>query len=75
MSYLQLIRMVVESVAGPSQFTVDPSRHKITEAALTIPETARTARILPEKKAADVLVQSFFTNVREYLDRQSPLTF
>ncbi|KPM37309.1 hypothetical protein AK830_g9257 [Neonectria ditissima] len=69
-SYLQLIRLVVESTAGASQFTMDPSRHKTTAVAWTMPETARAGRILPvpEKKVTDVLVQSFFTHTHGLID-------
>lgn len=62
-SYLQLMRKVVEGVGGPSQFTLDPDQCKTVEPTLTVPETARSVQMLPEKKAADALVQCFFTNV------------
>lgn len=62
-SYLQLMRKVVEGVAGPSQFTLDPGQSEIVEPTLTVPETARSVQMLPEKKTAEVLVQCFFTNV------------
>ncbi|KAF7543054.1 hypothetical protein G7Z17_g11055 [Cylindrodendrum hubeiense] len=59
---------LLEGVAGPSQFTMDPDRHKFTEPTLTVPETARNIHMLPEKKAADVLVQYFFTNTHGLMD-------
>ncbi|KAH6976735.1 fungal-specific transcription factor domain-containing protein [Ilyonectria destructans] len=68
LSYLQFLRMIVKSVDGPSQFTLDPDRHKIIEPTFTVPETAQTVHMLPEKKAADVLVQFFFTNTNGLID-------
>ncbi|KAF1816427.1 hypothetical protein P152DRAFT_389523 [Eremomyces bilateralis CBS 781.70] len=58
---LQLIRMMIESVAGPSPFTADASRHKIMESQISIPNM-RHPQLLPDKKTAVVLVDSFFIN-------------
>ncbi|KAI5867986.1 fungal-specific transcription factor domain-containing protein [Durotheca rogersii] len=62
LSYLQLIRMIVESVSGPSEFTVDPQRHNILENTILLPRDTRPTGVLPDKKTADILVESFFTN-------------
>ncbi|KAF7546860.1 hypothetical protein G7046_g9182 [Stylonectria norvegica] len=73
LSYLQLIRMVVEDIAGESQFTLDPSRHKITEPSSTVPESNVPRCVLPDRETADVLVESFFINTHgliEVFDRQ-----
>ena len=63
LSYLQLIRMIVDHVAGPSPFTLDPRRHRIMESSLTLPPGLRQTHLLPDRQTADILVSSFFTNV------------
>lgn len=55
--------MIVESISGPSQFTMDPSRHKLLENIVTLPPNIRTPHILPDRETADILVTSYFTNV------------
>ncbi|KAK1847021.1 fungal specific transcription factor domain-containing protein [Colletotrichum chrysophilum] len=62
LAYLQLIRMIVEASAGPSEFTEDPSRHKIMEATIAMPANIQTPHILPDRDTANALVESFFTN-------------
>lgn len=37
LSFLQLLRMMVETVAGSSPFTTDPRRHKIVEGQYSLP--------------------------------------
>lgn len=64
LSYLQLIRMMVESVAGPSAFTVDPLRHRIMETTMTLPPSFRPTHLLPDRQTAQVLVNSYFVNVQ-----------
>lgn len=64
LSYLQLLRMMVEGVAGPSPFTVDPRRHRIMENTMTVPSSFRPTHLLPDKQTAQVLVHSYFMNVR-----------
>lgn len=63
LSYLQLIRMMVESVTGPSAFTVDPRRHRIMEPTMTLPSNFRPTHLLPHRQTAQVLVNSYFVNV------------
>lgn len=63
LSYLQLIRMYVESISGPSPFTLDPRRHRIVENGFTLPANIRNTHLLPDKITAQVLVDSFFLNV------------
>lgn len=63
LSYLQFIRMIVESVDGPSQFTMDPSRHRLMEATTNLPPDTKPPVLLPDWKTADVLVKAYFTNV------------
>lgn len=63
LSYLQLIRMLVESIAGQSDFTMDPKRHMIMEAKIGAPPIHMPSGILPDRMTADVLIRSFFINV------------
>lgn len=63
LSFLQLIRMIVDNVAGPSPFTMDPRRHRIVENTISLPPNIRRTHLLPDRQTADVLVDSFFTNV------------
>ncbi|KAK7615123.1 fungal-specific transcription factor domain-containing protein [Phyllosticta paracitricarpa] len=64
LSFLQLLRMMVENVVGPSAFTVDPRRHKITETPFSLPPNSRHTHLLPEKRTAYILVDSFFVNTQ-----------
>lgn len=68
LSYLQLIRMIVESVAGPSPFTLDPRRHRIMENTITLPPYIRPPHILPDRQCADILVESYFTNTNGFIE-------
>lgn len=63
LSYLQLIRMLVESVAGQSEFTLDPKRHMIVEARTYPPPSNTPSGVLPDRRTADVLVESYYLNV------------
>ncbi|KAI1106286.1 fungal-specific transcription factor domain-containing protein [Jackrogersella minutella] len=74
LSYLQLIRMIVESVSGTSDFTLDPQRHNILENTIQLPHDTKPTGVLPDKKTADILVDSFFINTSgfvEVLDRKN----
>jgi hypothetical protein len=62
LSYLQLIRMMVENVSGPSQFTTDPRRHKIVESNLVLPPSFRPTHLLPDQVTAKILADAFFVN-------------
>lgn len=68
LSYLQLIRMIIENVAGPSPFTSDPGRHRIVEPIITLPADLRHTHLLPDKQTANVLVQSYFINTNGLLE-------
>ncbi|KAF2712837.1 hypothetical protein K504DRAFT_422940 [Pleomassaria siparia CBS 279.74] len=73
LSFLQLLRMMVENVSGPSQFTNDPGRHKIVEGQLSLPPGARHTHLLPDQNTAHVLVDAFFINTHGFIqvfDRQ-----
>ena len=63
LSFLPLIRMIVETTAGPSPFTTDPERHKIEETLFSLPPDTQLSHLLPEKQTALVLVNCFFINV------------
>jgi hypothetical protein len=63
LSYLQLIRMIVENSSGTSAFTTDPRRHQILEAADSLPVGTPVPRIVPDRETASVLIESYFTNV------------
>ena len=56
--------MIVDNVAGPSPFTLDPRRHRIVENAVCLPANMRQTHLLPDRQTADVLVDAYFTNVR-----------
>jgi hypothetical protein len=55
--------MIIENVAGPSPFTLDPSRHRIVEGTISLPANTRQTHLLPDKPTANVLVDAYFTNV------------
>lgn len=63
LSFLQLIRMIVENVSGQSPFTQDPMRHRIVENTISLPPNVRHTHLLPDRQTANVLVDSYFTNV------------
>ncbi|GAW19142.1 hypothetical protein ANO14919_086260 [Xylariales sp. No.14919] len=68
LSYLQWIRMIVENISGPSDFTVDPRRHMIMENAISLPQDLRPTGILPDQRTANVLISSFFTNTAGFIE-------
>ena len=63
LSFLQLLRMVVETAVGPSSFSMDPERHRIMETPISLPPKTELTHLLPEKQTALILVDSFFVNV------------
>lgn len=63
LSFLQLLRMIVETAVGPSAFTLDPERHKIMETPFSFAPDTELTHLLPEKHTALILVDSFFLNV------------
>ena len=67
LSILQLIRIIVENTAGSdigSPFIDDPKRHRLLENIIEFPPNVPIPAQLPEKETADVLINSYFTNVR-----------
>lgn len=63
LSFLQLIRMIVDNVIGPTPFTLDPRRHRIVEGTSSLPTNFRRTHLLPDRQTAQVLVDAYFTNV------------
>ena len=73
-SFLQLIRLMVETTAGPCPFTQDPARHQMMEAPFSVPPNMNSTRLLPNKETTVILVEAFFTQthgVMEVFDEQS----
>lgn len=68
LSYLQLVRMIVSSVAGDSDFTQDNERHNIVENIIQLPQGIQPTGILPDRKTADILVDSFFINTSGFIE-------
>ncbi|KAF2738844.1 hypothetical protein EJ04DRAFT_428441 [Polyplosphaeria fusca] len=67
LSFLQLLRMMVENVAGSSTFTNDPRRHKIVEGQFSMAAGSRHTHLLPDSMTARVLVDAFFINTHGFL--------
>jgi hypothetical protein len=67
LSFLQILRMMVETVAGSSPFTNDPRRHKIVEGQFSLPVGYRHTSLLPDAQTARVLVDAFFINTHGLL--------
>ena len=62
------MRMVVESIAGPDQaqpLSNYPERFRITENTAQRFDANAIPCHMPEKDKTDVLVDSYFTNVRD----------
>jgi len=67
LSFLQLLRMMVETVSGSSPFTNDPRRHKIVEGQYSLSSGYRHTHLLPDLQTARVLVEAFFINTHGLL--------
>ncbi|KAI0535531.1 fungal-specific transcription factor domain-containing protein [Xylaria digitata] len=75
LSYLQWIRMVVENISGPSDFTMDPRRHMIMENTISLPQDLRPTGILPDQRTANILISSFLTNTAGFIEVFNKHTF
>ncbi|KAK4225560.1 fungal-specific transcription factor domain-containing protein [Podospora fimiseda] len=78
LSILQLIRIIVESTAGPemgSPFIDDPKRHRIMENIIDFPPDTRVPTLLPDKETADYLIESYFTNTCGMIEVFDKITF
>jgi hypothetical protein len=74
LSILQLIRIIVEHTAGTdmgSPFINDPKRHRILENIIEFPDNMKVPSILPDKQTTEVLMESYFINVRFQLLRRA----
>ncbi len=63
-TFLQIIRQIVESTVGGCALTQDPKRHEITEVHLKLPADVHLTYQLPTKQIALILVDAYFTHVR-----------
>ena len=63
LSFLQMLRMIVETVAGPTSFSSDPGRHTLTESKLSPLPNAQLTHLLPPKETSIILVNAFFVYV------------
>ncbi|KAI1335514.1 fungal-specific transcription factor domain-containing protein [Xylariaceae sp. FL0016] len=75
LSYLQWIRMIVENISGPSDFTVDPRRHMIMENTIPLPQDLRPTGVLPDQRTANILIGSYFTNTAGFIEVFDKRTF
>ncbi|KAH8193983.1 hypothetical protein TruAng_011854 [Truncatella angustata] len=70
-------RMLQDStgrLSGESRFTKDPKRHMIMEARIDPPPCNTPPGVLPDRRTADVLVESYFVNTSgliEVFDRRT----
>lgn len=61
LSFLDTVRHLVENTLGPSDFTKDPRRHKLVEGSISV--RRKPTPVLPDREAAEFLIDSFFSNV------------
>ena len=64
LSFLQLLRILVEKVAGPTPFSMGPAQHAVTEPQLSLSRNSPMTEQLPSKEMALILVDAFFVHVR-----------
>ena len=63
-TFLQVIRQIVESTVGECPLTQDPKRNELTEVHLKLPSDVQLTHQLPQKQTALILVDAYFTHVR-----------
>lgn len=63
-TFLQIIRQIVESTVGECPLTQDPKRNELTEVHLKLPADVHLTHQLPQKQTALILVDAYFTHVR-----------
>ena len=63
-TFLQIIRQIVERTVGECPLTQDPKRNELTEVHLKLPLDAHLTHQLPRKEIALILVDAYFTHVR-----------
>ena len=63
-TFLQIIRQIVESNVGVCALTQDPKRNEMIEVHLKLPADVHLTYQLPQKQTALILVDAYFTHVR-----------
>ena len=63
-TFLQIMRQIVQSNVGDCALTQDPKRNEITETHLKLPTDVHLTYQLPRKQTALILVDAYFTHVR-----------
>ena len=63
-TFLQIIRQIVESNVGVCALTQDPKRNEMIEVHLKLPANVHLTYQLPQKQTALILVDAYFTHVR-----------
>lgn len=71
LSGLQLLRAIVENSYGQCDFTTDPSRHKIMENIVELPQNHELPGVFPSLPASNALLEAFFVNVGYHHDPNS----
>ena len=66
-TFLQIVRQIVESAVGGCALTQDPKRNEITEVHLKLPPDVHLTHQLPTKQTALILVDAYFTHVRNII--------
>ena len=67
--------MIVETAAGPSTFSLDPSRHQISETRLTLSPHNNFTHMVPDKETALILANSYFANLYGLVEALDERTF
>ena len=60
LSFLQLLRMIVETISGQTPFSANVSRHKFTEREFSISPDVDVQSLLPTQATAMILIDAFF---------------
>ena len=63
LTFLQILRTIVETTVGECPFITDPARHHIAETRLKLPADVHLTHQLPPKQTALILVDAFFVHV------------
>ena len=63
LTFLQVLRTIVETTVGACPFTTDQKRHHITETHLKLPPDVHLTHQLPPKQTALILVDAYFVHV------------
>ena len=74
-SFVQLLRMIVETVYGPCDFALDPNRHKFNRRDTWNFSISKSTDVLPDQETAIILTKAFFTNTYGVLELFDEKTF